>query len=80
MEVKESLSSRQAVGFLDTPWEIRRQIYQYCLVIKIPLSFRQTYVDPYRTQLERLNICDNQTSLLLVSKQVGSEALEILLW
>ena len=78
MEVKRSQSSKPAVGFLDTPLEIRQQIYQYCLVSKIPLNLHQPNVDLYRMELDRLYICDKQTSLLLVSKQVGSEALEIL--
>ena len=72
-EIQISLSSRPAVGFLDTPLEIRQQTYQYNLASKIPLTIYHMYIDPYG--FEGLDFCDNQKSLLLVSKKVGSEAL-----
>ena len=64
MEVKVFPSSRQPVSFLDLPLELRRQIYQYCLVREDPIDIKPCL--------------PRGTSLLLVSKNVGSEALEVL--
>ena len=74
--MRVSLYSSPPVSFLDVPLEIRRQIYQYCLVKKDPVDIHHIFADLFFSSdsLPR----DNKKSLLLVSKQVGSEALEIL--
>ena len=76
MEVNMSASSRQPTGFLDLPLEIRLQIYRYCLVRSNPVHVHYIYIDPYR--FCDMGIHDEKKSLLLVSKEVGTEALEIL--
>ena len=76
MEMKTSLSSTQPVGFLGLPVEMRRLIYQYCLVRKDPFIIPDRLIG-----LERLSQCrirDPKNSFLLVSKKVGAEALEVL--
>lgn len=76
MELKPPLSSTRPIGFLDLPVELRLHIYQYCLVRKDP------FIIPHRSiGLEPLSQCrtrDPKNSLLLVSKRVGAEALEVL--
>ena len=76
MEVEAALSPRRPVGFLDTPLEIRRQIYQYCLVRKDPVNIHHIYIDEY--SFSEWHVRDRKKSLLLVSKKVGFEALELL--
>ena len=76
MEVKVPLSSRRPSGFLGLPLELRRYIYQYCLVREDPVAVDFIFVDPYR--FSGWGIRDRKKSLLLVSKQVGFEALEVL--
>ena len=76
MEMKTSLSSTQPVGFHVLPVEMRRLIYQYCLVRKDPFIIPDRLIG-----LERLSQCrirDPKNSFLLVSKKVGAEALEVL--
>ena len=68
--------SRQPTGFLDLPLELRIQVYQYCLVRKKTVNVDFIWIDPYR--FSNWGICDESKSLLLVSKMVGSEALEVL--
>ena len=67
MEVKVSVCPRQPTGFLDLPFEVRLQIYRYCLV-------RRTTIHGNRIHLSG----DKNKSLLLVSKRIGSEALDVL--
>ena len=77
MEAKvSSASPRQPTGFLNLPFEIRLQIYQHCLVFKNPVQVDFIFIDPYR--FEHPGICDKTKSLLLVSKLVGHEALDVL--
>ena len=73
--MKTSLSSARPIGFLDLPLEIRRQIFQYCLVRKAPVS-SYIFIDEYR--FSDWGIRDRKKSLLLVSKMVGFEALGVL--
>lgn len=73
MELK---SSTPPIGFLGLPVEIRRLIYQYCLVRRDPFIIPDRFIG-----FERLSQCrirDQRNSLLLVSKMVGAEALEVL--
>lgn len=67
-------SSRQPVGFLDIPLELRRQIYQYCLVREDPIDIKP-FLTSYYSRLAQPQYSPRGTSLLLVSKNVGSEAL-----
>ncbi|KAF2493097.1 hypothetical protein BU16DRAFT_71323 [Lophium mytilinum] len=61
------------IGLFDLPLELRREIYRYCLVrespVRVPEDWRITRV--YKVQ-------DRKKNLLLVSKQVSAEAVEIL--
>lgn len=75
MEVNVSLYSRRPLGLLDIPLEIRRQIYQYCLVRRDPVILP---IFIYEDTLSESGIRDAKNSLLLVSKKVGFEALEVL--
>ena len=73
MELK---SSTRPTGFLDLAVELRRLIYLYCVVRKDPFKIPDRFMG-----LERLSQCrirDPKNSLLLVSKKVGAEALEVL--
>ena len=74
--MEAALSSRRPVGFLDTPLEIRRQIYQYCLVRKDLVNFHHIYIDEYSFSERRVR--DRKKSRLFVLKKVGLEALEVL--
>ena len=69
-----SSSSKRPIGFLDMPLEIRRQIYQYCLVREHPVNVDvilfQIFVDNPNSP-ERF-LPDEKNSLLLVSKKIGS--------
>ena len=76
MEVIGSSSPKPSVGFLDTPLEIRLQIYRYCLVAKNPIITQYVSVDPWKFSSSRIR--DRKKSLLLVSKRVGLEALDVL--
>ena len=76
MEVRGSSSRTPSVGFLDTPLEIRLQVYRYCLVDRTPVVVQYISVDPW--QFSDAGICDKKKSLLLVSRQVGLEALDVL--
>ena len=76
MEVKGSSSSRPPIGFLNTSLEIRLQIYRYCLLHKKPLEFYHT--GSYEYCSSNWSVRGRNKSLLLVSKQIGSEALEVL--
>jgi hypothetical protein len=75
-EVKVSSSSRGPIGLLDMPLEIRYQIYQDCLVRKSPVNIHHIFVHEY--SFSERGIGDKKKRLLLVSKKVGSEALEVL--
>lgn len=68
--------SRRPTGFLDIPLEIRRHIYQYCLVRDNPVKFRNTCINEYC--FSNRDNRDGKISLLLVSRQIGLEALEVL--
>ena len=70
MDMKATSPSRPPLGFLDTPLEIRREIYRYCLLRRNPVSI----LPPFWDQKSR----GYEISLLLVSRQVGSEALAVL--
>ena len=70
MEAKVSASPRRPTGFLDLPTEIRLQIYRYCLVSEDPIRL-------YVFEFKRSIPC-YKNSLLLVSKKVGLEALDVL--
>ena len=72
MEVNMSASSRQPTGFLDLPLEIRREIYRYCLVRSNPVRVYNRFRSCGRDSR------DKKRSLLLVSKEVGIEALDVL--
>lgn len=71
-----SATSKQPTGFLDLPLELRLQIYRYCLVRSNPVLVRYVFIVSYRTS--DWGIRDEKKSLLLVSKKVGFEALEVL--
>lgn len=62
-------------GLLDIPLELRRQIYQYCLVRPSPLTVNCIWNDilPVGDASVR-----HQKSLLLVCSQVSEEALDVL--
>jgi len=70
------LLSRRPTGFLDIPLEIRRHIYQYCLVRDNPVKFGNTCINEYC--FSNRDNRDGKISLLLVSRQIGLEALEVL--
>ena len=69
MDMKVTPSSRPPCHFLDTPLEIRREIYRYCLLRRDPVYIHNRFFHVYR---------ENKNSLLLVSRQVTSEALVVL--
>ncbi len=71
-----SASSRQPTGFLDLPSELRLQIYRYCLVRSDPVVVYHTPIIPYRRS--HWGSLDEKTGLLLVSKKIGLEAIEVL--
>ncbi|KAM0798469.1 hypothetical protein BDR22DRAFT_859112 [Usnea florida] len=73
MDMKATSPSRPPLGFLDTPLEIRREIYRYCLLRRHPVSIH----DPHYPVFDE-GIRKYKNSLLLVSRQVGSEALVVL--
>ena len=62
-------------GFLDIPLELRRQIYQYCLVRPSPLTVNYLWndINPGGDIPRR-----HRKSPLLVSQQISEEALEVL--
>lgn len=62
-------------GFLNIPLELRRQIYQECLVHPSPLTVNYLWNDilPGGDTSRRY-----RKSLLLVSQQISEEALEVL--
>lgn len=80
-----SPSSRQPTGFLDLPLEIRLQIYRDCLVCSYPIVVHDSSMDPYdgcfdhdrSSDLNLIDLSDQNASLLSVSKKVGYEALEV---
>ena len=76
MDMKATSSSRPLFRFLDTPLEIRREIYRYCLLRRDPVYIhdRVFYKHPFSDK----GVRDHKKSLLLVSRQVGSEALVVL--
>ena len=74
MDVKATSPSRPPLGFLDTPLEIRREIYRYCLLRRNPVFILPPSCPPSWDQKSR----GYEISLLLVSRQVGSEALAVL--
>ena len=73
MEVQISTSSRLPTGFLDLPLELRLQIYRYCLVRNDTID-----VDEFSYYYDSAEVRDDKKSLLLVSKKIGSEALDVL--
>lgn len=74
MELKESLSSTRPVGFFDLPLELRRQIYQYCHVLKEAVKA----LNNYHYHSCDWGMRDRKKTLLLVSKKVGVGATGIL--
>ena len=63
-------------GFLDLPLELRRQIYRYLLTRRKAFNAFSIRIDPYR--FSKWGIEDRVKSLVLVSKQISNEAVEIL--
>ena len=74
--MKATLSSRPRFRFLDTPLEIRREIYRHCLLRRDPVCIHHPF--PNRHPYSGRVIPEYNNSLLLVSRQVGSEALVVL--
>lgn len=72
----EGLSSTRPIAFLGLPVELRCHIYRYCLVRKDPINVNHVVID--KLYFDVWGICDREKSLLLVSKKVGAEALEVL--
>ena len=68
-----SSSSRQPTGFFESPLELRLQIYRYCLVCSDPVE-----LDLFPCPSPDRQIPAENKSLLLVSKKVGLEALDVL--
>ena len=78
MEAKKTTSSsRKPTGFLDLPVEIRLQVYRSCLVREYPVDVIG-YISIDRRVFPRLPVRDKNKSLLLVSKKIGLEALDVL--
>ena len=76
MNMKATSPSRPPFRFLDTPLEIRREIYRYCLLRRDPIYVHRQFV--YKHPFSDRDVRKYKTSLLLVSKQVGLEALVVL--
>lgn len=73
----EALSPPQenVTGFLSLPLELRRKIYSYLLTFHTPITRYKRSVDDWR--LSRRGTKDKIKNLLLVSKQVSEEALDV---
>ena len=76
MDMKANSSSGPPFRFLDTPLELRREIYRHCLVRRDPVCIHDPFSYGYRFPDSGLR--DYKNSLLLISRQVGSEALVVL--
>ena len=74
--MKATSSSRPPFRFLNTPLEIRREIYRYCLLRRDPVCIHHPF--SYRHPFSDRGTREYKISLLLVSRQVGSEALVVL--
>ena len=68
--MKATSSSRPPFGFLDIPLEIRCEIYRYCLLRRKSISVKRPLWDEGNREYKN--------GLLLVSRQIGSEALMVL--
>ena len=77
--VPSSLES-SSFRFLDLPLELRREKYRYCLVrrgsIRIPCEFCDYFLGGFNYR--KRGICDRKKSLLLISREIGFEAAEVL--
>jgi hypothetical protein len=58
------------------PLDIRRQIYHYCLVRRFPIVVNYLRCDEYH--LSGCGVDEKVKSILLVSKKIGEEALNVL--
>jgi hypothetical protein len=67
---------RSSITFLDTQFEIRQQIYHYCLVRRSPIVVNHLDWDEW--QFSPWGINDKVKSLLLLSKEVFQEASDVL--
>ena len=75
MDMKATSSSTPPFRFLDTPLEIRREIYRYCLLRRDPVCIHKPF---FYNRFPDSGVSEHKKSLLLVSRQVGSEALVVL--
>ena len=73
---KGAATEANPVGFLDLPPEIRVQIYRYCLVFKHAVHIGCLPITGH--SLYKWRIRAMKKSLLLMSKQISSEALDVL--
>ncbi len=69
-------SSRRPIGFLDLPFELRHNIYCQCLVRKDSIKLHKLFICNWR--FRKSCNTDARKGLLLGSKQVGCEALDVL--
>ena len=69
MAAGNHLPSNQSIGFLDMPLELRYPVYEYCLICRMPINMAFVFDD--------LTTSDITKSLLLVSKAISSEALDV---
>jgi hypothetical protein len=67
----------KASAFLGIPFELRCQIYEYCLVNPDPIFVRHLLGYPYTSGSSRERPPHLHTNLLRVSKQISHEAMEV---
>lgn len=72
-----SFSSRPT-GFTDLPLELRRMVYRHILLQPEPIDLQWKMVTPGRSLKFIQNAGEKRTSILLVSRQISGEALDVL--